>query len=252
MSPENSLDKVYHMVLRNALNGAYKDEDRSVLIDILNTRLGSIAILAAPLNINTLACISANTADAIDKAFHSLHSILNIPENLQHPIRLHHATFCKFILNPDRCTDLRFIVDGKEQHKRIALSCVRLMCQHLRKDICDLRAIGASLSDIQPGLVDERLFTALCYACCYWVHHVCEGDVLSTDVEAISAFLREHLLHWLEALSLIERLRDSILMLGELEQIMVRELLPSTNSLSRTDDGGFEGDSASGRTYIRQ
>ncbi len=85
-----------------------------------------------------------------------------------------------------------------------------------------------------------------------WVHHVREGDVLSADVEAISAFLREHLLHWLEALSFIERLRDSILMLGELEQIMVRVLLPSTNSLSRTDDGGFEGGSASGRTYIRQ
>jgi hypothetical protein len=125
------------------------------------------------------------------------------------------------------------------------------MCQHLRKDICDLRDIGASLSDIQPGLVEERLFPALCYACCYWVHHVREGDVLSTDVEAVSAFLREHLLHWLEALSLIGRLRDAILTLGELEQIMVRELRSSTNSLSRTDDGSFKGGSASRRTYIR-
>jgi hypothetical protein len=223
MSPEKSLDKIYLMVLHNALNGEFNDAERSVLIDLLNTCLGSIAVLAAPFDICSLACISASTTDAIDKAFHGLHSILDIPENLQHPIRLHHATFREFILSPDRCADIRFIVDGKEQHKRIALSCVRLMCQHLCKDICDLGHVGADLSEVQPGLVEERLFPALRYACCYWVYHVREGDVLSTDAEAISAFLREHLLHWLEALSLIERLRDAILILRELEQIMVRK-----------------------------
>ncbi len=92
-----------------------------MLIDLLNSVLGSIAVHAAPHNINSLACISVNAPDAVKKAFHGLHSILDIPENLQHPIRLHHATFREFILSPNRCTDWRFIVDGTKQHNRIAL-----------------------------------------------------------------------------------------------------------------------------------
>jgi WD40 repeat protein len=125
------------------------------------------------------------------------------------------------------------------------------MSQHLQKDICDLGHVGADISEVQPGVVEERLFPALRYACCYWVHHVHEGDVLSSDVEAVSAFLHEHLLHWLEALSLMERLRDAILMLRDLELIMVRKLTSSPNIMSRANDGGLkESAHPDGRAFV--
>ncbi len=175
----------------------------------INSCLESITILTAPLNINALTCISTNTVTTINKAFHSLRSNLFILENLQHPILWHYVMFLEFFLSPNRCTHLCIIVYKKGQHNCIKLRCMQLICQHLWKDICDLWAIGASLSDIQPSLAVKCFFLAFHYACCYWVHHVCKGNIVFTDVEAISAFLHKQLLHGLETLSLVEHMRKS-------------------------------------------
>jgi hypothetical protein len=90
-------------------------------------------------------------------------------------------------------------------------------------DICQLGDPGVKLAQIQQGRVKQAIFPALGYACCYWVHHVHEADLLSSQLAVVFAFLREQLLHWLEALTLLGRLKDAMTCLGELELLTVSE-----------------------------
>ncbi len=111
--PDRSLDSIYLMVLQSALAGNYSEEQVLELIATLNAILGTMIVLAAPLDALSLALVSAQSADAVEKALYGLHSILNVSTVSRHPIRLHHSTFREFIVNPERCLDLRFLVDEK-------------------------------------------------------------------------------------------------------------------------------------------
>ncbi|KAH8753357.1 NWD1 like protein, partial [Diaporthe sp. PMI_573] len=54
------------------------------------------------------------------------------------------------------------------------------------------------------------------YACQYWVHHWKESRRRIRDGDLVDGFLVNHLLHWLEALSVIGRIRESIGMVDNL------------------------------------
>jgi hypothetical protein len=142
MGLDRNLDQVYHMVLQRAIAGDYSEERTSELISLYNDIIGTLVVLAAALDVISLARVAAQPVTAVDVALHGLHSILDISANPQHPIQLHHATFREFILNPVRYTDPRFVVDGEKQHQSLAMSCIRLMSEHLRQDICQLRDPG--------------------------------------------------------------------------------------------------------------
>jgi hypothetical protein len=61
------------------------------------------------------------------------------------------------------------------------------------------------VSEIDRSEIERRLSPTLQYACCYWVHDVKLAEDLFSDPGNISDFLCGHLLHWLEALSLIRK-----------------------------------------------
>jgi hypothetical protein len=51
---------------------------------------------------------------------------------------------------------------------------------------------------------------SLQYTCRYWAHHLSEsGSECSEVLNAVSTFFSEHLLQWLEVLSLLEYLREA-------------------------------------------
>jgi hypothetical protein len=120
MEPAKSLDRIYLTVLRRAVAAKYTKQQATEMVANLNSFLRTAAVLAAPLSRASIPSFSSITASALSKALHGLHSILDIPVNQYHPIQLRHATFWEFILNPGRCVDKRFFVDGKAYHKIVA------------------------------------------------------------------------------------------------------------------------------------
>jgi hypothetical protein len=58
------------------------------------------------------------------------------------------------------------------------------------------------------------------YACMYWVHHQTKVDFEPNGINDVYDFLKTHFLHWLEALSLIGRISESIGFLDELQSIL--------------------------------
>lgn len=95
------------------------------------------------------------------------------------------------------------------------------MSNHLRQNICGLRDPGASISSVENEVVNRSISQALQYACRYWVEHFQRGTRELGDHDLILAFLQHHLLYWLEVLSLIGKIKDSIILLISLTELIV-------------------------------
>lgn len=58
------------------------------------------------------------------------------------------------------------------EHGAISHRCRELMSRTLKKDICNLRAPGIIIGEVEPGRVMRYLSAPVQYACCYWVNHL--------------------------------------------------------------------------------
>jgi hypothetical protein len=142
------------------------------------------------------------------------------------PVRLFHPSFPDFITNEERCRDDRFLVTRPEGHLQLATRCLEIMNNGLRQDICDIQ--DPSLSNSEVADLEERLARAvpseLRYACQYWHIHLQYADVFSGSglLAALATFCTRHLLHWVELLSLMNKLPNVQLELESLLTYLVR------------------------------
>ena len=223
-TPEERLNEIYMAILKNSISDKYHDQEKEELYKMLKATLGSIAILFSSLSAVSLARLLYIRKENINQTLHDLHSIVEVPEDQGHPIRLHHPSFCDFLLDKQRCSNQHFWVDKTKAHKALAESCLRLMFNSLRKDICDLRAQGARACAIGNSRIEQYLPPDLQYACRYWVQHLQRSEARLVDNCQVHKFLKKHFLHWLEALSLIGKTSDSVHMVTDLESMVVSDL----------------------------
>ncbi|KAF7171564.1 hypothetical protein CNMCM5623_003939 [Aspergillus felis] len=90
----------------------------------------------------------------------------------------------------------------------------------LRHNIYALPYPGFESRDVTPP--DPDPLAPIRYSCVFWVGHLCKAKDLGfenglNEGGAILRFLKEHFLHWLEALSLIGGISESIRLLKELQ-----------------------------------
>jgi NACHT domain-containing protein len=100
----------------------------------------------------------------------------------------------------------------------------------LRRDMYNLQDPGSVVKDVP----DPDPLASIRYSCVFWVDHLCEADGQSLDQSmklsddgAIFAFLKEHFLHWLESLSLVNKLSNGVLSIRELlHKVQVCQIPP--------------------------
>jgi len=97
--------------------------------------------------------------------------------------------------------------------------CLRLMSK-LGRDICGLHKPGALVNEVDDNWIQRNLPTELQYACHHWVEHLMRSGTRLFD-DRIHIFLQEHLLHWLEALSLIKGTSEGVLAIATLESMVM-------------------------------
>ncbi|KAK6346638.1 hypothetical protein TWF696_006758 [Orbilia brochopaga] len=113
-----------------------------------------------------------------------------------------------------------------------SINAMRKPPQILQKDIYGIQDLGRSIEMIDSPERDP--LAPIRYACLYWIHHLCEiefeidrndhspGISSNRDTvdlrngSAIDTFLKDYLLHWLEALSLMKRISDGVFAINEL------------------------------------
>ncbi|KAL7803533.1 hypothetical protein V8C44DRAFT_274727 [Trichoderma aethiopicum] len=216
----SGLEMTYRPVLDCLIVGLSLSSKQEVL-DKFRYLIGSIIALATPLSIRSLSQILSVTTDIIEDQLDLLHSVLSVPNDLDTPVRLLHLAFRDFLIDPEKKYDLErypFWVDEAAAHSTLFVQCIRLLSTNgvLKEDICSLQMPGALLADIDQTVINESLPAAVQYACLYWTHHWILSDSSMCDGDQTHQFLTKHLLNWLEALSLIGRIAESIYMIDSL------------------------------------
>jgi hypothetical protein len=213
--PEKHLNEIYLTVLRHSIPTAFSEKEKEDLYAKLRYMLGSIVALLSPLSTHSLSTLLHISEEDIDETLEDLHAILDIPEDPNHPLRLHHPSFRDFLLSKARCGD--FWVDEKDAHQILATGCIQLMSQTLKKDICEMHAPGSQASQVESSWIEKCLPPEVQYACLYWVQHLQRSGSQVRDSEEAHRFLQAHLLHWLEALGWIGKVSEGMQAILSLE-----------------------------------
>jgi hypothetical protein len=127
-------------------------------------------------------------------------------------LRVCHDSFRGFVVDPQRCLVKQCLISPGENHEALLYRCLSLLNEHLRQDICEIRNPGLANADV-PDLrarISRYVPEAVRYACVAWpVHLTGSGSLSETVSAALLHFCTEHLLHWLEVLSLLEELSSA-------------------------------------------
>ncbi|RDW57811.1 hypothetical protein BP5796_12612 [Coleophoma crateriformis] len=210
-SQSSKLDATYGPVLDQLLIGVTSSEKQSI-VNGFQQVVGSIVMLASPLPATSMDLLLGVSEGTVNDRTDLLHSVLDIPSNPDHPIRLLHLSFRDFLVDVEKREKNPFWINEKDIHAKLAINCLRRLTTSkcLKKDICNIRTPERPRVDIDRKTISLHLPPDIQYACQYWVYHLKEGESIIYDNDNIHNFLKSHFLHWLEALSLIGRLRESI------------------------------------------
>jgi hypothetical protein len=224
--PERYLDKLYTTVLCASTPEKYSEEEKNVAYSDLRLVLGSIVILFSALSVEALSKLLGLPSDDTLETVAELHSILDIPEKHDHPLRLHHDSFRSFLLDENRCKERAMIVNEQQAHSQLAKGCFEVMSSVLKEDICGQGVPGVLLSDVNVNHVQQCIPPEAQYACLYWVRHLISSGQLLFDDGCMHQFLREHALHWMEAMSWMGKTSEAIEAMTSLGSITeVRRLI---------------------------
>lgn len=220
MKPEEKLDEIYLTVLRHSIGEEDDHHEVAELCREFQQIVGSIVIAFEALSTATLAELLDALEEDICLKLDGLHSVLEIAEDQGRFIRLLHPSFRDFLLDQERCSDQRFRVEEQEAHAAMGDRCVVLMSKGLKRDVCNLQLPGVLLDDADKGDIERCLPPDLQYACRYWVQHLERSNTSLRDGGSVHVFLQQHLLHWLETLSLMGKVSEGVLMILSLRSMV--------------------------------
>ena len=217
-SPTGDLDDMYTKILMRSIAPGSRDQQKQSAQ--FRQIVGSIVVLFDSLPAAPLCRLLGIQEEKVRLRLHGLHSVLDIPTGQNGLIRLIHPSFRDFLLNKDRCLDYRFWVAEEAAHKDLLVSCLRLLSSKLRRDICNLRHLGTLASKMCSHVVESCIPLDVQYACRSWVDHLRRSNTVPCDNDQTHRFFQHHFLHWLEALSFLGKLSDSIHYIRTLEALL--------------------------------
>ena len=108
-----------------------------------------------------------------------------------------------------------------DEQKRTAHQLLDVMDSTLQRDICEVRKPGVRIQEATCKIENSSL-PRIAYACEYWTQHLQSADSaeMLLDGGKVHRFFQKHLLYWLEAMSLLQKIPEAILALQTLEVML--------------------------------
>lgn len=216
------LDNMYTQILRSALIKGRGEEDAAKLCERFIQIVGSIVVISDELSISSLSNLLCVPITRVERSLNSLHSLLDIQEDLEIPIRLLHPSFRDFLVDEKRCKDSHFFVEKTVTHGMLAMRCLEVLSVSLKRNICKLPTPGSSPHDVQRDILSEQLPKHVQYACQYWEYHLSasssdfKAQAVADDKCRVRNFFWKDFLQWLEAMSLMGRMSQAVLIVSRL------------------------------------
>jgi hypothetical protein len=130
------------------------------------------------------------------------------------------------------------VLDGEvvEQHRQMSYRLLDAMHSTLQKDMCSLQKPGTPIHEALDRVKRSNI-PLIAYACEHWAEHLeacaedCSSNIIS-DNSDVHVFLQKHLLHWLEAMSLLQKVPEAVAALQKLHLLLSvsNDLIRRTNS----------------------
>ena len=221
-SPENStregkanvkgttLDALYMSIIQQAFGDDDPEDDPRV-----RSVLGAVVLAADPLSPSTIATLLGLDTDDVFPLLSSVHSLLILQDDVNHPVRPFHKSFPDFIIDPSRCTSQRFHISPPDHHSHLLIGCLGLMNRTLERNMCKLPdAVANSDVDDLKERTEEYIDPALKYACMSWHIHLVDADTTPAHapviVSTLCRFLEKKFLFWLDVLSVLGAVRNAV------------------------------------------
>jgi hypothetical protein len=218
----SKMASIYVPVLSRLLAGQDEWETKD-LVEEFKKIVGTIIVLATPLSVNSLARLVGLNANNIKRRLDRLHSVLNIPDNLDMPVRLLHLSFRDFLLDcrtKGTKESKKFWIDQKAVHQALTGKCLEIMSCRLRKNICNLPNDGTQRGEIDIHSISRHLPPELQYACRYWTQHLLQCLDPVTELIKAFSFLKIHLLHWMEAMGVLGIISEVVGVIKRLQSLI--------------------------------
>ena len=202
-----TLDSLYTSILQEALSDDLPEDYPKV-----RSVLGTVVLATNPLSPSTIATLLGFDTEDVILLLSSVHSLLILHDDINHPVRPFHKSFPDFITDSTRCTNQRFYI-SPHQNFELLVSCLKLMNQTLEKNMCHLpEAVKNSQVDDLEERKEQYINHALQYACKSWHKHLVNGPTTNRDAitSALHCFLKEKFLCWLEVLSILGAVRNAV------------------------------------------
>jgi len=229
--------------LEETLRAAFK----SYPSDAFRATMGTIALSKQPLTMADLELFlqyrfSSSSAVSLEDMCSRLLPIISI-EGENKVIKVRHNAYKDYLIDSKRCIryDDAFFIDRSKAHRKMTISCLKIMQQGLKFNICGLKSSHKLNGEVEDKdvLVEKCIPSYLAYACQYWVDHLrgiasTEKDKRDADiVNLLRNFLNFHFLYWLEVLSLLSRsdIASKSLLIAA-EWLEVRQILSSTPTVT--------------------
>jgi len=185
--------------------------------DAFRATMGTIALSKQPLTMDDLEHFLQHrfpspSGVSLEDMCSRLLPIISI-EGENHAIKIRHKAYKDYLIDSKRSALYgdAFFIDRSKAHRKMTISCLKIMQQGLRFNICGLKSshkMNDQVEDIS-ALVNRCIPSYLAYACQHWADHlrgIASSEKRDTDiVNLLRNFLNFHLLYWLEALSLLSR-----------------------------------------------
>jgi len=204
----DDFDPYLEKILRTALGSSPSEAFRATVGTIaLSKQLLTMADLR--LFLQSRFPYSSRLAGFPDDMCYRLLPIVSI-EGESKTIKFRHQAYKDYLIDSKRCT----LFDGdfrSKTHRKMTISCLRIMQQGLKFNICGLKSSYQMNREIEgrDALVEKCIPSHLAYACQHWAHHLRGIDSTKKRymaiVDSLRKFLDHQLLYWLEVLSLLSK-----------------------------------------------
>jgi hypothetical protein len=114
-----TLDSLYMSIIQEAFGDDDPENDPMV-----RSVLGAVVLATNPLSPSTIAALLDFDTEDVFPLLSSVHSLLVLQEDIDHPVRPFHKSFPDFIVDPARCADPRFRVCPPDQHMELLVGCL--------------------------------------------------------------------------------------------------------------------------------
>ncbi|KAG8701958.1 hypothetical protein FRC09_005033 [Ceratobasidium sp. 395] len=146
----------------------------------------------------------------LNRVLCSLSSVLYMGQKQGGVVRISHPSFMDYITDPSRSKEL--CVDLERQNTILAECCLRIMNEGLKFNICGLETsylLNSQVLDLDSR-VQDAIRPHLSYSCLYWSSHVAGAQIGALNDCLRQFLLQTSLVYWIEALSLLGRLKIAL------------------------------------------